>query len=52
MRKPAFYICDNKGADQLHYAKTGLVRNPEDRFSHDGALSLGQSLYHSNNNTL
>ena len=75
MRKPAFCICENKGADQLHDNCTAdlnafifatqeynpstseiqnfkplviffgcearfvsdLIRNPEDRFSHDAA---------------
>ena len=43
MRKPAFFICENKDADQLlaiFYGYTAwfmsdLVGNPEDRFSHN-----------------
>ena len=52
MRKPAVCICENKGAISLlpksEISSCGctarlmsdLVRNPEDRFSHDAALMI------------
>ena len=60
MRKPAVYICENKGADQLHgnplkivcvctvWFVLDQVRNPKDWFSRNTAqltVQYGSSLF-------